>query len=111
MVEGVYGFSWLNVKFEGKADHAGPTPMHLRQDAMVATADVVSRVRRLTTATGTDQVGTVRSIDVSPNSINVIPETVGFTVDLRSYDNEVVDRAVTQIRDEIEWAADREGLE
>lgn len=111
VVEGVYGFSWLNAQFEGAADHAGPSPMHLRNDAMVATADVVSAVRRLTATTGTDLVGTVGSIDISPNSINVIPETVDFTVDLRSYDNDIVDAAVSQVRDEIAWAADREGVE
>lgn len=110
VVEGVYGFSWLNARFEGTADHAGPTPMHLRHDAMVATADIVTGVRRLTAATGTDLVGTVGSIDVSPNSINVIPETVEFTIDLRSYDNAVVEEAVSQVRDEIRWAADRENV-
>ena len=111
VVEGVYGFSWLDARYEGKADHAGPTPMHLRQDAMVATADVVTAVRRMTTREGTDLVGTVGSVDVDPNSINVIPETVEFTLDFRSYDNDVVDAAVEDIRDEVRCAAEREGLE
>ena len=110
VVEGVYGFSWVNAAFEGSADHAGPTPMHLRHDALVATSDVVRSVRRIAGTEGTDLVGTVGSIDAHPNSINVIPERVEFTLDLRSYDDEVVDAAVERVRKEVEWAAEREGV-
>jgi N-carbamoyl-L-amino-acid hydrolase len=85
--------------------------MNMRHDAMVATSDVVQAVRRITATEGTDLVGTVGSVDVWPNAINVIPETVEFTVDFRSYDDEVVDEAVERIQQEIEWAAEREGLE
>jgi N-carbamoyl-L-amino-acid hydrolase len=111
VVEGVYGFSWMNAAFEGSADHAGPTPMHLRHDALVATSDVIQSVRRIAGTGGEDLVGTVGSVDVHPNSINVIPERVEFTLDFRSYDNDVVDRAVERIRREVEWAAEREAVE
>ncbi|SEW29956.1 Zn-dependent hydrolase [Natrinema salifodinae] len=111
VVEGVFGFSWMNVAFEGQANHAGPTPMTMRRDAFVATADVTKAVREITATEGTDLVGTVGSVDVWPNSINVIPERVEFTIDCRSYDNAVVDAAVERVQDEIAWAAEREGLE
>jgi len=111
VVEGVFGFSWMNVAFEGQANHAGPTPMHMRRDALVGTADVTKAVRELTATGGADLVGTVGSVDVWPNAINVIPERVAFTVDVRSYDDDVVDRAVDRVRDEVACAADREGLE
>ncbi|MFC4541441.1 Zn-dependent hydrolase [Halosolutus amylolyticus] len=111
VVEGVFGFSWMNVAFEGQANHAGPTPMNMRHDAFVATADVTKAVREITATEGTDLVGTVGSVDVWPNAINVIPERVEFTLDFRSYDNAVVDAALERIQDEIEWAAEREGLE
>ncbi|MDS0477259.1 Zn-dependent hydrolase [Natrinema sp. 1APR25-10V2] len=110
-VEGVFGFSWMNVTFEGQANHAGPTPMDMRHDAFVATADVTDSVRRITATEGTDLVGTVGSVDVWPNAINVIPEKVEFTIDFRSYDDEAVDAAVEQIQREIAHAAEREGLE
>jgi N-carbamoyl-L-amino-acid hydrolase len=110
VVEGVYGFSWMNVAFEGSADHAGPTPMHLRHDALVATSDVIGAVRRIAGTEGEDLVGTVGSIDAHPNSINVIPERVEFTVDVRSYDNGVVEAAVDRVRREVEWAAEREDV-
>ncbi|RAW46355.1 Zn-dependent hydrolase [Halorubrum sp. 48-1-W] len=111
VVEGVYGFVWFDAAFEGSADHAGPTPMHLRHDAMVATSDVVDAVRRIAGTGGDDLVGTVGSVDVSPNSINVIPERVEFTVDFRSYDDRTVDRAAERVREEIDHAANREGIE
>ncbi|WP_255193219.1 Zn-dependent hydrolase [Natronobeatus ordinarius] len=111
VVEGVYGFAWLEATFEGQADHAGPTPMHARQDAFVGAAEVAKAVRELTATGGTDLVGTVGSVDVWPNSINVIPERVTFTVDVRSYDNETIDAAVDRVRREVEHAAEREGLE
>ena len=110
-VEGVFGFSWLNARFEGQANHAGPTPMNMRHDAMVGLSDVTNAVRRITATEGIDLVGTVGSVDVWPNAINVIPERVEFTLDLRSYDNSVVDTAVARIEREIEWAAEREGLD
>lgn len=110
-VEGVYGFAWLSVTLEGKADHAGPTPMHDRQDALVAASDVVGAVRRVAATGGEDLVGTVGSLEVAPDAINVIPETVELTVDLRSHDAEVVSLAIDRIRREIEWAAEREGID
>ncbi|MBV0902778.1 Zn-dependent hydrolase [Haloarcula salina] len=110
-VEGVFGFSWLNVTFEGQANHAGPTPMDMRHDAFVATADVTRAVRRITATEGTDLVGTVGSVDVWPNAINVIPERVEFTLDFRSYDDAAVDAAVERIEREIAHAAEREGLD
>ncbi|WP_424004936.1 Zn-dependent hydrolase (plasmid) [Haloarcula salina] len=110
-VEGVFGFAWLNVTFEGQANHAGPTPMDMRHDAFVATADVTRAVRRITATEGTDLVGTVGSVDVWPNAINVIPERVEFTLDFRSYDDAAVDAAVEQIEREIAHAAEREGLD
>lgn len=111
VVEGVFGFSWMNVTFEGRADHAGPTPMDAREDAFVAAADVGRAVRRLTATGGDDLVGTVGSVDVWPNAINVIPERVELTVDVRSYDNEVVADAVEKVEQEVDAAATREGLD
>jgi N-carbamoyl-L-amino-acid hydrolase len=110
-VEGVFGFSWMNVSFEGQANHAGPTPMDMRHDALVGASDVIQAVRRITATGGVDLVGTVGSLDVWPNAINVIPETVELTVDFRSYDDAAVDAAVEQIEAEIAHAAEREGLD
>jgi len=111
VIEGVFGFSWINVRLNGRANHTGSTPMDMRHDALVATADITRAVRSITATGGPDLVGTVGSIDVWPNAINVIPERVEFTIDFRSYDNAAVDTAVYQIQEEVKWAAQREGIE
>lgn len=110
-VDGVFGFSWLDVRLEGLANHAGPTPMASRRDALVGAADVIAAVRRLTATGGPDLVGTVGSLSVDPDAVNVIPERVEFTVDLRSAEDAVVESAVADVRNEIQWAAQREGLD
>ncbi len=110
-VDGVYGFTWLRATLEGQADHAGPTPMDARRDALVGASDAVTAVRRVTATAGEDVVATVGSLEVEPNGINVIPETVEFTVDLRSANAPAIDEGINRIREEIEWAARREGLD
>lgn len=109
VVEGVYGISWLDVTIRGESDHAGPTPMHARRDAMAAAADAVSAINGLPTRLSADAVATVGEFDLEPDSINVIPNQAEFSVDLRSADDDVVDRAVDRTKREIEAACDRHG--
>ena len=109
-VEGIVGFSWLEGRVEGRADHAGPTPMDARTDALVPVADLIRGVRDLA-GRSDDLVGTVGSLEVEPNSINVIPERVSFTVDLRSPSDEAVEYAVVRVEELVERAARREGAE
>jgi N-carbamoyl-L-amino-acid hydrolase len=111
VVDGVYGMSWLRVTVEGQADHAGPTPMHARQDALAAATDAISEINRLPGRLSEDAVATVGEVSVEPNSINVIPARATFTVDLRSYDDDVVDRGVERIEAEVAAACDRHGVE
>lgn len=111
VVDGVYGMSWLRVTVEGQADHAGPTPMHARQDALAAATDAISEINRLPGRLSEDAVATVGEVSVEPNSINVIPARATFTVDLRSYDDDVVDRGVQRIEAEVAAACERHGVE
>lgn len=111
IVDGIVGYRWLRATFEGQADHAGPTPMDSRRDALVAASDVVRVVRRIAASDDGDLVGTVGSVDVHPNSINVIPERVELTVDLRSYDDDRIERAANEVIRAIGAAAEQEGVE
>lgn len=111
VVDGIVGYCWLRATFRGQADHAGPTPMGSRRDPLVAASEVVGAVRRIAASDDGDLVGTVGSVDVHPNSINVIPERVELTVDLRSYDDDRIDRVSTEVRRAIEAAVEREGVE
>ena len=87
IVSGISGPIWLTVTLEGFAGHAGSVPMHLRKDAMVGASEIISKFDRLIKEEGKDTtVGTVGSVQVFPNSRNIIPEKVEFTIDLRDID-------------------------
>lgn len=111
VVEGIYGMAWLEATITGESDHAGPSPMHSRSDALVAATDVVQGIRRLSNRLSDDVVTTVGELDVSPGSINVIPSEVTFTVDVRSYNDEVVAELVDRVDTELAAACEREGTE
>jgi len=111
VVDGVYGLSWLRVTVEGAADHAGSTPTYGRQDALAAASDAISEIDRLPGRLADDVVTTVGELEVEPNSINVIPERATFTVDVRSYDDDVVDRGVERIEREVQAACDRHDVD
>src|SRR5690606_23943236 len=86
VVEGVQGIRWYEVTVTGEEAHAGPTPMARREDALVGAARMVEAVNRLGLAHQPDACATVGLLRVGPNSRNVIPGTVFFTVDLRHPD-------------------------
>ena len=82
VVEAIAGQSRLGFTFTGRANHAGTTPMNLRQDAMAATAEWITAVERhASTAPGL--VATVGSVHASPGAVNVIAGQVRATLDVR----------------------------
>jgi N-carbamoyl-L-amino-acid hydrolase len=83
--------------------------MHTRADALVAASDVVLAVRRMAGRLAADAVTTVGELSVEPNSVNVIPDRARFTVDLRSYDDDVVAAGVERVDAELRAACEREG--
>jgi allantoate deiminase len=89
--------------FEGRADHAGTTPMDARQDALVAAARFVLHVRNSARA-GT--VATVGAIEVAPNATNVVPARVTVSVDARSADAASLDALIREIDFEPDWRLD-----
>lgn len=110
-VEGVFGMAWLELTIHGDADHAGPSPMHSRRDALVAGSDVVGAVRRLSNRVADDVVTTVGEFEIEPGSINVVPAEARLTIDVRSYDDDVVAELVDHVEREVENACAREGVE
>ncbi len=85
-VEGITGLSWTEITIDGRAAHAGTTPIALRRDAALAAAEIVLHVRRLAQEMGGHQRGTVGRIALHPNLVNVIAERAVLTVDLRNLD-------------------------
>lgn len=109
-VEGVQGISWSEIAFEGVSNHAGTTPMRLRHDAGYAAGAVITFVRDLAGRLGGDQVATVGSIEFKPNLINVIPNEVRLTVDLRNTDEARLQEAEAALAEFLDKLAASEGL-
>src|SRR6476619_4528243 len=86
VVEGIVGLRWFDITVTGFANHAGTTPMDQRQDAMLAAAKFVVAVNEAVRGVPGRTVATIGRMVVSPNTTNVIPGQVVFTVDLRDLD-------------------------
>ena len=110
VVEGIVAISWSRITFHGVQDHAGPTPMRIRHDALVAAAEVVGGVRGIARKIGGNLVATVGRLDVTPNIPNAIPGRVGFSVDLRDPAESTIDRALSMLDRVVRAAAKREGV-
>jgi beta-ureidopropionase / N-carbamoyl-L-amino-acid hydrolase len=111
VVEGIVAISWSRVTIRGTQDHAGPTPMRTRHDALVAAADVVAGVRRLARdIVGGDMVATVGQLSVAPNIVNAIPGTVTLSVDVRDPSDAALDRALPMLERVVRQACEREGV-
>lgn len=90
VVTGAQGQRWYEVKLTGVESHAGPTPMHSRKDALVGAAKIIELVNQIGIENKPNACSTVGLLNVFPNSRNVIPGEVFFTIDFRHPDNQVL---------------------
>ena len=96
VVTGIVGYARGELVFEGRAGHAGTTPMNARADALVAAAEAVLRIRDSARALE-GAVATVGRLDVEPGGSNVIPGRVRLSVDARAPDDATLDALVAAI--------------
>jgi beta-ureidopropionase / N-carbamoyl-L-amino-acid hydrolase len=101
VVEGVQGMRWYEVTVTGQDAHTGATPMYLRKNALLGAARMIDRIDAIGHAYK-DAVATVGLIENRPNSRNVIPGEVFFTVDLRHPDDGVLERMEADFRKALE---------
>lgn len=109
VVTGAQGQRWYEVTVIGQEAHAGPTPMSRRRDALVAAAQMVLTVNRI----GRERAlacATCGMLNVRPNSRNVIPGEVWFTVDFRHPDDAVLSEMDSVFRDAVESIANGGGF-
>jgi N-carbamoyl-L-amino-acid hydrolase len=92
IVTGAQAQVWYDARTIGQDSHAGTTPPSARRDALVAAARIIDLVDRMMREFGDDGRGTVGQLLVSPNSRNVIPGEVRFSVEFRHPDPAEVDR-------------------
>lgn len=104
IVEGIQGISWLNVKVVGETNHAGPTPMENRKDALAPSAKMVTKVYEITNEIEGLKT-TVGKLNVKPNITNVIPGEVEFMIDVRHEDDEVRASAIDRLREQLSTIA------
>lgn len=97
VVGGIVGITWIEVTVTGQPDHAGPSPMRLRRDPLVAAAEIIQSVERIATMEDDIAVATVGRVNVEPNVINTIPGKVVFSVDFRHPDGDVLAGQVARL--------------
>lgn len=101
---------WL-IEIEGRADHSGSTPMHMRKDALAAAAELILEVERLGRVESVYQtVATIGKLSLKPGVMNVIPGHVGLGLDVRGIDKASIKRTIKGIRSVLEDMCRRRGL-
>ena len=107
--KGILCLHWYDVYLEGTANQVGPTPMEGRNDALCAAAEMILAVNNLPQRMGGNMVATVGEIQNYPNSRNIIPDKVHFTVDIRSWDDDLALAAWEKVKQEFVKIAERRG--
>jgi len=112
IVEAIAGMKTLRIGFQGVANHAGATPMGLRQDPMVAAGEGIVLIEKLAKKKAyPSTVATVGRISCLPNVPNVIPGKVVFSVDVRDVKPEGIDIVVSELEKGIKLIAKTRGLD
>jgi acetylornithine deacetylase/succinyl-diaminopimelate desuccinylase-like protein len=96
VVTGIVGYARGELVVDGRAGHAGTTPMEGREDALVIAAGEILRVREAALGIQ-DAVATVGMVEVEPGGANVIPSRVRLSLDVRAPDRERLDALVGAI--------------
>lgn len=111
VVNAIAGYIHADIWLEGRADHAGATPMDFRLDVAPTAAEIVLQVERLAGQAGNGIVATVGEIEFEPGIINVVPGKARLSLDTRG----VVEEGFRSVARDIEAfareAAERNGLQ
>lgn len=99
VVTSVQAYSWIGINLKGRAQHTGTTPMDMRADTYLAAAKIAIAVNSI--AKRHHGLGSVAEIHLSPNVVNVIPDSTEFVIDIRHATNEGLLRIETDIESEV----------
>ena len=111
VVSGVLGIRWFDCTVTGMEAHAGPTPMALRKDALLAATRIMQDVVAAAHRHPPHGRGTVGMVQVFPNSRNVIPGRVKFSIDLRNSTDELVDAMAAEVKAFADQVAKEHGVQ
>ncbi|MFK7861960.1 MAG: Zn-dependent hydrolase [Granulosicoccus sp.] len=104
------GLKWLEITLIGKESHTGSTPMPMRVNAGLGMARITEMVNDIALSHAPHAVGAIGQCDVYPNSRNIIPGKVVFTVDFRHPEKSVIADMEMRLRDGAKTIADEIGL-
>ncbi|MFM7427081.1 MAG: Zn-dependent hydrolase [Elainella sp.] len=97
VVQGVVGMLRQLITIEGQANHAGTTPMDMRQDALIAAAKVILAVQQIALSQPSQPVATVGYLTVAPNAVNIVPGQVELSVDMRDLSQDCLDSMMSRL--------------
>lgn len=109
VVQGIVGISWWDVVVQGRANHAGTTPMAQRRDALVAAAKLVVAVNEIASTMPGTQVATVGTIEAFPGAGNVIPGRVEANLEIRDLSGEKIEEVFDAIAGRAELIGEQTG--
>lgn len=110
IVQGVQGIRWYEVTVKGQEAHTGSTPMTLRRNALLGATRLIEAVDKIA-KDRPPAVGTVGLVEVKPNSRNVIPGEVFFSIDFRHPEDAVLDDMQAALYEAVATARAETGLE
>ncbi|SCB93753.1 N-carbamoyl-L-amino-acid hydrolase [Kosakonia oryzendophytica] len=110
VVQAVLGIRWYDCIVTGMESHAGPTPMAMRQDALQVSTRIMQEVIAIANASAPHGRGTVGMVQVHPNSRNVVPGSVKFSIDFRNMTDAAVDEMDAALKTFIQQLAGETGL-
>lgn len=98
VVEGIVGIMDCEVTVEGVANHAGTTPMKLRQDALLASSKLIIAVNEVINSLPGNQVGTIGKITALPGAYNVVPGHVTMGLEIRDLSADKIEQLFVEIQ-------------
>ena len=92
LVDAIAGLFKWDVSLSGTPNHAGTTPMHMRNDALQALAEFATQIQRVLDENGSERsVATIGRVELSPGAANVVPGKVEFSLEVRDTEQRVLD--------------------
>ena len=111
VVTGIQGIRWFEVTVTGQDAHSGTTPMPRRRNALLGAIEIVDKVNAIALKHAPLAVGTVGFMQVKPNSPNVVPGEVFFTVDMRHPETKTLEAMESELRAAVTEACKPQKLE
>lgn len=106
VVEGVQAFKWFEITVKGRDSHAGTTPMNARMDPMLCAAKLIVQANKI--AKEHDGLTTTGILNMIPGSINTMPHTVTFTLDIRHKSDEQLGKIEKECRSQFQGIAEKD---